>query len=37
MAERLATAWDGGTPLPERFALGERVAGTSFRSAGSNV
>jgi glycine/D-amino acid oxidase-like deaminating enzyme len=36
MAERLAAAWDGGEPLPPRFALGERVAGASMRTAGSN-
>ncbi len=37
MAERLAAAWEGGTPLPPHFALGERAAGVSFRSAGSNL
>jgi sarcosine oxidase len=37
MAERLATAWDGGTALPPHFALGERSKGASFRSAGSNL
>ena len=26
MAERIADAWDGGEPLPPRFALGERSA-----------
>jgi glycine/D-amino acid oxidase-like deaminating enzyme len=36
MAERLAAAWDEGAPLPPRFALGERVAGASMRTAGSN-
>jgi glycine/D-amino acid oxidase-like deaminating enzyme len=36
LAERLAEAWDGGTALPPHFALGDRVAGQSFRSAGSN-
>ena len=36
MAERLAAAWDGGEPLPARFALGERVPGLSMRTAGSN-
>ena len=36
MAERLATAWNGGEPLPPHFALGERAKGESFRSAGSN-
>ena len=37
MAERIAAAWDGGPPLPPRFALGERVRGSSLRTAGSNV
>jgi sarcosine oxidase len=37
MGERLATAWDGGTPLPPHFALGARSKGASFRSAGSNL
>jgi glycine/D-amino acid oxidase-like deaminating enzyme len=37
MAERIAAAWDGGPPLPARFALGERVRGSSLRTAGSNV
>ncbi len=37
MAERLAAAWDGGRPLPPRFALGERTYSASLRSAGSNV
>ena len=37
MAERIASAWDGGAPLPPRFALGERTQGASFRSAGSNL
>lgn len=37
MAERLAAAWDGDAPLPPRFALGERLAGASFRTAGSNL
>ena len=36
MAERIANAWDGGEPLPARFALGKRERGTSLRSAGSN-
>ena len=36
MAERLASAWHDGTPLPARFALGRRERGTSLRSAGSN-
>jgi hypothetical protein len=37
MAERLATALRGGEPLPERWALGERQPGRSFRTAGSNA
>ena len=37
MAERLSGAWNGGTPLPPHFALGERSKGASFRSAGSNL
>jgi sarcosine oxidase len=37
MAERLAAAWEGRTPLPPRFALGERAAGNSLRTAGSNL
>jgi sarcosine oxidase len=36
LAERIANAWAGGDPLPAHFALGERSAGQSFRSAGSN-
>jgi sarcosine oxidase len=36
MAERIAAAWDGGPPLPPRFALGERAPGSSLRTAGSN-
>jgi glycine/D-amino acid oxidase-like deaminating enzyme len=36
MAERMATALRGGEPMPERFKLGERVAGHSMRTAGSN-
>jgi sarcosine oxidase len=36
MAERIADAWDSGKPLPPHFAVGKRVRGTSFRSAGSN-
>ena len=35
MAERIATAWDGGAPLPPHFALGERTGGVALRSAGS--
>jgi glycine/D-amino acid oxidase-like deaminating enzyme len=37
VAERLATALRGGEPLPERFRLGQRKAGRSFRTAGSGV
>jgi sarcosine oxidase len=37
MAERLTTAWRGGTPLPTRFGLGERGYAASLRSAGSNL
>jgi sarcosine oxidase len=37
MAERIAAAWEGRTPLPPHFALGERAARASFRTAGSNV
>ena len=36
MAERLAAALREGEPLPERFRLGEREAGLSMRTAGSN-
>jgi sarcosine oxidase len=35
MAERVAAAWDGGPALPARFALGERAAGRSLRTAGT--
>jgi glycine/D-amino acid oxidase-like deaminating enzyme len=37
MAERLHAAWDGGTPLPPYFALGERSKAASLRSSGSNL
>jgi glycine/D-amino acid oxidase-like deaminating enzyme len=37
MAERLAAAWEGRAELPPRFALGHRVAGSSLRTAGSNL
>jgi sarcosine oxidase len=37
LAERLAGALRGGEPLPERFRLGHREAGRSFRTAGSGV
>lgn len=36
MAERIASAWDGGVALPRRFGLHKRERGTSLRSAGSN-
>jgi glycine/D-amino acid oxidase-like deaminating enzyme len=37
IAERLAAALAGGEPMPGQFALGERVASRSFRTAGSGV
>jgi sarcosine oxidase len=37
MAERIVAAMAGGDPLPAHFALGERTAGRSFRTAGSGV
>ncbi len=37
MAERLAAAWDGQAELPPRFALGDRLPGSSLRTAGSNL
>jgi sarcosine oxidase len=37
MAERIAAALGGGTPLPERFALGPRAPARSLRTAGSGV
>ena len=37
LAERVADALRGGAPLPERFGLGARAAGRSFRTAGSGV
>jgi glycine/D-amino acid oxidase-like deaminating enzyme len=37
MAERLALAFDGGVPLPARFALGERQPSRSMRTAGFGV
>jgi len=37
MAERIAAAIAGETPLPERFALGGRTPGRSLRTAGSGV
>jgi len=36
LAERLVGALRGGTPLPARFALGERDPGSSLRTAGSS-
>ena len=37
MAERIAAAIAGGTPLPDRFSLGARTPGRSLRTAGSGV
>jgi glycine/D-amino acid oxidase-like deaminating enzyme len=37
MAERLAAAIRGEADLPERFRVGERLPGSSFRTAGSNA
>jgi len=37
LAERVAHALRDGEPLPERFGLGQRAAGRSFRTAGSGV
>jgi glycine/D-amino acid oxidase-like deaminating enzyme len=37
MAERLARAFGGSAPLPDRFGMGERKAGSSMRTAGSGV
>jgi len=37
LAERVADALRGGEPLPERFGLGARAIGRSFRTAGSNA
>jgi hypothetical protein len=36
MAERMAGALRGEEELPERFKLGERAAGHSMRTSGSN-
>jgi len=36
MAERLAATWDGGAPLPPRFALGDRMPGSSLPRSGRN-
>jgi sarcosine oxidase len=37
LAERVADALRGGDPLPERFGLGARATGRSFRTAGSGA
>jgi sarcosine oxidase len=37
MAELVAAALAGDTPLPDRFALGKRAPARSFRTAGSGV
>jgi glycine/D-amino acid oxidase-like deaminating enzyme len=37
VAERMAAALTGGEALPPQFALRERVASRSFRTAGSGV
>ena len=37
VAELFAAALRGGPALPEHYAVGERVPGRSFRTAGSNV
>lgn len=37
MAERLTRAFHEGTPLPDRFGLGERQAGSSLRTASSRA
>jgi sarcosine oxidase len=37
MAEQLAAAFAGGTPLPPHFALGERSRSRSLRTAGSGL
>jgi sarcosine oxidase len=37
MAERVIAAIEGREPLPDRFALGERVPARSLRTAGSGV
>ena len=36
LAERVVTAIRGEGDLPERFRVGERLPGSSFRTAGSN-
>ena len=37
LAERIVAAIRGEAPLPERFRVGERLPGSSFRTAGSNL
>lgn len=37
LAERIVAAIRGEQPLPERFRVGERLPGSSFRTAGSNL
>ena len=37
MAERMAAALTGREPLPARYAVGDRIPGRSFRTAGSGV
>jgi glycine/D-amino acid oxidase-like deaminating enzyme len=37
MAERVIAALRGETELPARFAVGQRAAGASMRTAGSNI
>jgi glycine/D-amino acid oxidase-like deaminating enzyme len=37
IAERLAGALDGGTPLPTHFALRDRGPGGTFRTAGATI
>jgi sarcosine oxidase len=37
LAERVSDALRGGEPLPERFGLGARAVGRSFRTAGSGA
>ena len=36
VAEQLASALRGGEPMPDRYRLGERAAGQSMRTSGSN-
>ena len=37
LAERIAAALRSGTPLPDRFGLGERTRSRSLRTAGSGI